>query len=416
MKPLYVKKNGVVYRVSGTGIPSIYPAANVEYDNTVTSELQATDVQGAIDELSTRQGGVQSDWNENDTTELDYIKNKPQNLVQDASYVHTDNNYDATAKGKVDSLGTASTKDAGVANGVAELDAAGKVPSSQLPSFVDDVIEVADYDHLPITGESGKIYVTLDTNKTYRWTGSGYAEISESLALGETSSTAYRGDRGKTAYDHATESGKISSAVTSGLYKVAATAEGHIAGLTAVTKDDITGLGIPGSDTDTKNTAGSTNSTSKLFLIGATEQSANPQTYSYSGVYATNGTLTASNAQAVLLGINANNGTSGGISLYNGTGNSDNYGIMFRKVSNKGTHGYMQDTNNWATYFTMYLDGTASRGWIFNNKNVGNVASINTAGNAVFNGSVTIGGNTTNTSGARMEYNATNKCIDFVFV
>ncbi len=55
MKPLYVKKNGVVYKISGTGIPSIYPAANVEYDNTVTSELQATDVQGAIDELSTRQ-------------------------------------------------------------------------------------------------------------------------------------------------------------------------------------------------------------------------------------------------------------------------------------------------------------------------------------------------------------------------
>jgi len=254
MKPLYVKKNGVVYKISGTGMPSIYPAANVEYDNTATSELQATDVQGAIDELSTRQGGVQSDWNENDTTELDYIKNKPENLVQDASYVHTDNNYDATAKGKVDSLGTASTKNVGVANGVAELDAAGKVPSSQLPSFVDDVIEVADYDHLPITGESGKIYVTLDTNKTYRWTGSGYAEISESLALGETSSTAYRGDRGKTAYNHATET-KLSTATTSGLYKVAATAQGHISSLTAVTKEDITGLGIPGQDTIIKNTA-----------------------------------------------------------------------------------------------------------------------------------------------------------------
>lgn len=254
MKPLYVKKNGVVYKISGTGIPSIYPAANVEYDNTVTSELQATDVQDAIDELSTRQGGVQSNWTENDTSDLSYIQNKPENLVQDANYVHTDNNYDATAKGKVDSLGTASTKDVGVANGVAELDSAGKVPSSQLPSFVDDVIEVADYDHLPITGESGKIYVTLDTNKTYRWTGSGYVEISKSLGLGETSSTAYRGDRGKTAYDHATET-KLSTATASGLYKVAATAQGHIASLTAVTKEDITGLGIPGQDTNTKNTA-----------------------------------------------------------------------------------------------------------------------------------------------------------------
>ena len=99
----------------------------------------------------------------------------------------------------------------GAANGVAELDANGKVPSSQLPSYVDDVIE--GYYHnskfykeaahtTEITGESGKIYVDLSSEKTYRWSGTAYAEISSSLALGETSSTAYRGDRGKTAYDH----------------------------------------------------------------------------------------------------------------------------------------------------------------------------------------------------------------------
>ena len=142
----------------------------------------------------------------------------------------------------------------GVANGVAELDANGLVPSSQLPSYVDDVIEVADYSSLPITGESGKIYVTKDTNKTYRWSGSGYTEISPSLALGEISSTAYRGDRGKTAYDHATDSSRLTTATTSGLYKVASTAEGHIASLIAVQKSDITALGIPESDTDTKVT------------------------------------------------------------------------------------------------------------------------------------------------------------------
>ncbi|MBX3008605.1 MAG: LamG domain-containing protein [Melioribacteraceae bacterium] len=78
----------------------------------------------------------------------------------------------------------------------------GKVPSTQLPSYVDDVVEVANYAALPVPGETGKIYVTLDDNKTYRWSGSGYVVISASLALGETSSTAYRGDRGKTAYDH----------------------------------------------------------------------------------------------------------------------------------------------------------------------------------------------------------------------
>jgi len=90
----------------------------------------------------------------------------------------------------------------GAANGLAELDADGKVPSSQLPSYVDDVIEVDDYAHLPTTGEAGKIYVTKDDNKTYRWTGTAYAQIKGDLALGETSSTAYRGDHGKTAYDH----------------------------------------------------------------------------------------------------------------------------------------------------------------------------------------------------------------------
>ena len=89
----------------------------------------------------------------------------------------------------------------GAVNGVAELDASGKVPTSQLPSYVDDVIE-GTLSTFPATGETGKIYVDTTTNKTYRWSGSAYAEISASLALGETSSTAYRGDRGKTAYDH----------------------------------------------------------------------------------------------------------------------------------------------------------------------------------------------------------------------
>ena len=130
----------------------------------------------------------------------------------------------------------------GTANGVAELDANGKVLTSQLPSFVDDVIEAENFAALPNEGETGKIYVTLDDNKTYRWSGSAYVEISASLALGETDSTAYRGDRGKVAYDHATDANKISSAVASGMYKVAGTADGHIASLTAMTGSDIEGL------------------------------------------------------------------------------------------------------------------------------------------------------------------------------
>ena len=90
----------------------------------------------------------------------------------------------------------------GVANGLAELDANGVVPASQLPSFVDDVVEYDTKDLFPATGESGKVYVDKDSNITYRWSGSTYTPIGSDLALGETSSTAYRGDRGKIAYDH----------------------------------------------------------------------------------------------------------------------------------------------------------------------------------------------------------------------
>ena len=119
----------------------------------------------------------------------------------------------------------------GAVNGVATLGADGKVPSTQLPSYVDDVVEFAA--QIPtktgmtvgnlyyITGtkllcsatsatagtdispEAGKIYVDLQTAKTYRWGGTDLVVISETLALGETEFSAYRGDRGKEAYDHA---------------------------------------------------------------------------------------------------------------------------------------------------------------------------------------------------------------------
>ena len=246
------------------------------------------------------------------------------------------------------------TSQKGANSGVAELDANGKVPSSQLPSYVDDVIEgyksgadfFEDSAHTAskkITGETGKIYVDLSTNVTYRWSGTAYVEISASLALGETGATAYRGDRGKIAYDHSqsahartdatavassTTNGKIKingtettvyshptyTSKTSGLYKITVDATGHVSATAAVAKADLTGIigdfsstekGLvpsPGSsntgkflrgdgtwqtptDHDTKNTAGSTNTSSKIFLIGAVSQAANPQTYSHDTVY-----------------------------------------------------------------------------------------------------------------------------------
>jgi hypothetical protein len=66
----------------------------------------------------------------------------------------------------------------GSPNGVATLDGNGLVLATQLPSYVDDVLEAADFASLPVTGEQGKIYVTIDDNKTYRWSGSTYIFIS----------------------------------------------------------------------------------------------------------------------------------------------------------------------------------------------------------------------------------------------
>lgn len=98
-------------------------------------------------------------------------------------------------------VGAIPSSEIGVAGGVATLGSDGKVPQSQLPSYVDDVLEYSSQSSFPVPGESGKIYVALDTNKTYRWSGSAYVEISQSLALGETSSTAFAGDRGKAIED-----------------------------------------------------------------------------------------------------------------------------------------------------------------------------------------------------------------------
>ena len=119
-----------------------------------------------------------------------------------------------------------STEKGAVNGGVAELGSDGKVLSSQLPSYVDDVLEYANFAALPTTGESGKIYITIDTNKTYRWSGTVYVEISTSLALGETAQTAYRGDRGEEAYAHLSATGNVHS-----IPKAVPTGEGQTDGV-----------------------------------------------------------------------------------------------------------------------------------------------------------------------------------------
>ena len=170
--------------------------------------------------------------------------------LDSGNYALSDHTHTASEVGAI-----ASTSK-GAANGVAELDSSGKVPASQLPSYVDDVIDLLSVTTAPstcstgdlyynstskkiftaigtntwgttgTTPEKGKIYVNTATDKTYRWSGSTMSIISESLALGETSSTAYRGDRGKEAYDHSqsaharTDATKVESSSTNGNIKI----------------------------------------------------------------------------------------------------------------------------------------------------------------------------------------------------
>lgn len=183
----------------------------------------------------------------------------------------------------------------GVANGVATLDDSGKVPSSQLPAYVDDVLEYDTRNSFPATGQADTIYIAIDTALAYRWTGTTYAEISPSIALGETSSTAYAGDKGKALAekldDIAEEATKTTAASrngyisvngteeavythpsytekTSGLYKVTVDSEGHVSAATAVQKSDITALGIP-----SENTTYAAATTSANGLMTSTDKS-----------------------------------------------------------------------------------------------------------------------------------------------
>lgn len=136
----------------------------------------------------------------------------------------------ATVSGKADSSALVLKADASVVselittvNGKADASTLatkadlvdGLIPANQLPGYVDDVIEVTDDAALPVTGEAGKIYVVLDSNKQKRWSGTVYVTLTGDLALGETQQTAYRGDHGKAAYDHSQATGNVHS-VTAG--------------------------------------------------------------------------------------------------------------------------------------------------------------------------------------------------------
>ena len=140
-------------------------------------------------------GGNNLELGETSTTAYPGDKGK-KNADAISNLTNTLNSIDSYSKATRNQLDTfKNTK--GQSQGIAPLDENGKVASSYLPSYVDDVLEYNTRTTFPTTGESGKIYIALDTNKTYRWGGTTYVELSSSVALGETSSTAYAGDKGK---------------------------------------------------------------------------------------------------------------------------------------------------------------------------------------------------------------------------
>lgn len=104
----------------------------------------------------------------------------------DASTLIPDAQIPQILSSKISDFNTAAdariTAQKGAASGIAPLNASTKIDSTYLPSYVDDVVEVANFAALPVTGETGKIYVTLDTNYTYRWSGSVYVKIGQPIA------------------------------------------------------------------------------------------------------------------------------------------------------------------------------------------------------------------------------------------
>lgn len=287
-------------------------------------------------------------------------KSVPSNAVfTDTTYSNattsTDGLMSSSDKTKLDGIATGATKTTvdsalsststnpvqnkiiyGAISSKADLDTSGKVLSSQLPSYVDDVLEYSAKSNFPSTGESGKIYVDTATNLTYRWSGSAYVEISQSLALGETSSTAYRGDRGKIAYDHSQTSHAPTNAevnqnafsnVKVGSTTVSADSKTDtlelVAGTNVTLTPDATNDKVTITTNDTKNTAGSTDTSNKIFLIGATSQAANPQTYSHNTAYVgTDGCLYSNNTK---VSVNGHTHTVANISDLTATATELNY-------------------------------------------------------------------------------------------
>lgn len=177
----------------------------------------ASQIQSLATRVATEFKTVKSKISGNNTGDLSGL-----NTTVKTSILAAINELVTSIAGKQNSLGFTpeNSSNKGAANGYAPLDANSKVPAANLPAYVDDIIEgtLTNTTTFTASGNTGVpdgvvtpaanvIYVDTTANMQYRWGGSSYVAMNGSLALGETSVTAYRGDRGKTAYDHSQATG-----------------------------------------------------------------------------------------------------------------------------------------------------------------------------------------------------------------
>ena len=328
--PSYTQRSSGLYKITVDSSGHVSGATAVTKSDITALGIPAQDTNTTYTVATTSKDGLMSS---EDKTKLDGIATGANKTVVDSSLSSSSTNpvqnkvINSALAGKVSTSRTVNGKalssnivlsasdvnaipssQKGTAGGVASLDSSGFILSSQLPPSVDEILEgylynnafYEDEEHdVEIEAQSSKIYVDLNNNLTYRWSGTAYVEISKSLAIGETSSTAFRGDRGKIAYNHSqaaharTDATNVADSSTngnilvngsqvnvythpsytqrsSGLYKITVDGSGHVSGATAVTKSDITALGIPAQDTNT--TTYSVATTSKDGLMSSEDK------------------------------------------------------------------------------------------------------------------------------------------------
>lgn len=343
--------------------------------------------------------------------------------------------YDA--QGHITGKGTHTHTVSGFLTSSSSLNAAkltGTVPADCLPSYVDDVLEYASLSNFPATGESGKIYIAIDTGKTYRWSGTTYTVISETLALGETSGTAYYGDKGKTAYDHSQlTSGNPHNVTASdvGLGNVENTKLSTWAGSTNITKLGTIATGtvplahISGAD-DLKKIEALTGTSGLLkktaantWALDTTAYTTNEGTVTSVGISAS-GALSVSGSPVTSSGtITVSHSTAAGYKHIPSGGSSG----QFLKWSADGTATWAADNNN---YVTQSASTTAN--WrkilLHHEDDTTSTAAVTSSTNIVY-GAVGVSVQpSTNTLRATaynvkdkvtLQWNDTTQALDFVF-